>query len=72
MTPKKAREILESEESVSIEEIAEARSVLRKKMEKNKPKDPRNSLRAHQAWRRRNKEITDLKNEIRKYWGESS
>lgn len=72
MTPKKAKEILESEESVSIEEVAEARAILRKKMEKDKPKDPRNSLKAHQAWRRRNKEITELKNEIRKYWEKSS
>lgn len=72
MTPRKARAILDSEESMSVEEVAEAHAVLRKKAEKNKPKDPLNSLRAHQAWRRRNKEVTDLKNEIRRYWPKSS
>ena len=68
MTPKKARAILESEESSSIEEIAEAHEVLRKKATKTKSTDPRNSLLAYERWRQRNKVITDLKNEIRKYW----
>ena len=72
MTPKKARAILESEESSSIEEIAEAHEVLRKKAAKAKSTDPRNSLLAYERWRQRNKVITDLKNEIRKYWAKSS
>lgn len=70
MSPKKARKILDSEETVSVEEIAEAQKVLFKR--KKKITDPRNSLKAHQEWLRKNKEQTQLRNEIRKYWKQNS
>lgn len=73
MTPKKAREILDSDDVVSIEEIAEAREVIAKlESKKKKSTNPRSSLLAHQQWLRRNKEITDLRNEAKKYWQSST
>lgn len=70
MTTKQAKRILDSEEVVSVEEIAEAQAVLAKR---EKPRtNPANSLKAHQEWLRRNKEQTDLKTEARKYWRQSS
>jgi len=69
MTLRKARQILESEDVVSMEYIAEALVVLAKKERKKKtPSDPANSHKAYHAWRRRNKETTELRDEIRKYW----
>lgn len=72
MTPRRARRILETDEEVSIEEYAEALSVMAKRRDNKKITNPENSHRAHQKWLQGNREQTELRREIRKYWGKSS
>jgi hypothetical protein len=73
MNYKKAKQILESEEIVTIEEYTEALEVVRTKEEKlTKPKNHQTALKAHQAWLKRNKEQTEFNNQIRKYWRKPS
>lgn len=72
MTYKKAKEIVDTDD-VSIEEYAEALAVIQAKEAKlNKVKNPKASQKAHQAWLLRNKEQTELKNDLKKYWPKSS
>jgi hypothetical protein len=71
MTYKQAKKIIASEEVVSIDEYAEAVMIIRAK-EENKKKKSADPRKAHREWLLRNKERTDLKNEIRKYWRNSS
>lgn len=72
MTPREAKAILDSNGVVSVEEIAEAQAILQKQEDKNKKTNPENSRRAYREWQRRNKEMTELRNEIRKYWSKKS
>lgn len=66
MTLRKALEIIESEDVVSVEEILEAHAVI--ESHKKPIKDPENSRRAYHKLLMRRKEESDLRNEIRKYW----
>jgi 16S rRNA C1402 (ribose-2'-O) methylase RsmI len=72
MTPKKAREILDSEDVVSMEDIMEAHAVLDKLKKKKKIKDPNASINAHNAWKLRKQEEFNLRKEIRKYWNQKT
>jgi len=68
MTYKQAKQIIESED-ISIEKLREAQIVVQNH-EKTKKKDLRSdaSMIAYKKWMRKNKETTELKNEIKKYW----
>ena len=66
MTLRKALEIIDSEDVVSIDEILEAHAVI--ESHKKQVKDPENSRRAYYKLLMRRKEESDLRNEIRKYW----
>jgi replication initiation and membrane attachment protein DnaB len=70
MTLKQAIKVIDNEENVSIEDIMEARRTIASK--EKKKTDPKNSLKSHEEWKRRNKEINDIRKEILKYWTQKS
>jgi hypothetical protein len=67
MTFKKAVEILNTEDSISIEEISQALEVVRNK-ETKKTIDPTKSQNAHASWKKRKQEEFTLKKELKKYY----
>lgn len=64
MHPNKAKQVLADEETLDIQETAEAVQSL--KVEK--PKSRANSLKAHTAWLRRQKEAELLRQKVKTAW----
>lgn len=70
MTLKQARDILESDGSVSLEDIAEALSIVEEyeSSHKKKSTDISNSSKAYEKYKLRKREEFELRREIKKYW----
>ncbi len=72
MSPKKALEILQSEEEVSIDDILEAHKVLAKAEKPKKNKTRADEIRSFNKYRQNRRKDADFRAELRKHWKKSS
>jgi hypothetical protein len=69
MHPATVKKVLSNEETLDVAQTAEAvREDIRRRQKKDKPTSLANSLRAHMAWKARQKEKEEFRQKLKEIW----